>query len=71
MKYLFNNTICGIVLLVVFIGLGTGILVWLSPVSEEQLTPAQKHLVDIADLMVKGALGGAAGFIIARALPNR
>lgn len=35
MKDLFNSTICGIVLLAVFIGVGTGILVWLSPVAEE------------------------------------
>ena len=65
------TTICGLGVLVSLIGLGIGVLIWLSPVTEEQLTPAQKHLVNLSDLMVKAALGGAAGFITGRALPSR
>ena len=65
------NTVCGMVILAGLIALGMGVLVWLSPVTEEQLTPAQNHLVNLSDLMVKAALGGAAGFITGRALPNR
>ena len=65
------NTVCGILVLIGLISVGMGMLVWLSPVTEEQLTPAQKHLVNLSDLMVKAALGGAAGFITGRALPSR
>ena len=70
MRDLFH-TLCGLVILAGLIALGMGVLIWLSPVTEDQLTPAQKHLVNLSDLMVKAALGGAAGFITGRALPSR
>ena len=42
--------------------LGIGILVWLSPISEDNLTPAQRSLLDIGDWMVKATVGAILGF---------
>ena len=41
---------------------GIGILVWLTPVNVESMTPAQDNLLTIADWMVKAALGAILGF---------
>lgn len=41
---------------------GGGVLVWLSPVPAEQLTPAQTNLIYLGDTMVKGAIGAIFGF---------
>ena len=39
-----------------------GVLVWLSPVSAEDLTPAQDTLIETADWMIKACAGGIVGF---------
>ena len=41
---------------------GVGLLVWLAPVPEAQLTPAQDSLIAISDWMVKAAIGAILGF---------
>ena len=61
----------GVTILVGLIVVGIGVLVWLSPVAKEDLTPAQENLVNLSDSMVKIALGGVAGFVGGRSLPNR
>ena len=42
--------------------MGVGILVWLSPIGEDSLTPAQRTLLDIGDWMVKASAGAILGF---------
>jgi hypothetical protein len=39
-----------------------GVLVWLSPVTSEVLTPAQDTLIDTADWMIKSCAGAIVGF---------
>ena len=46
--------------------LGGGVLVWLSPIPAEQMTPAQNDLRELADTVVKGGLGALAGFFGSR-----
>lgn len=51
--------------------LGIGVLVWLSPVPAEQMTPAQNDLLELADTAAKvsfGAIIVAGGFIGSRML---
>ena len=50
--------------------LGGGVLVWLSPVPADLLTPAQKNLLEIADWMVKASIGAILGLIGGRRLGN-
>ena len=45
---------------------GGGALVWLAPVSAEEMTPAQNDLRDLADTVVKVGLGFLAGLFGAR-----
>ena len=61
----------GITVLTGLIVVGIGMLVWLSPVAKEELTPAQENLINLSDSMVKIALGGVAGFVGGRSLPSR
>ena len=65
------STSRGIVILVCLVGLGMGVLVWLSPVPEGQITPAQQHLITLSDMMVKGAIGAIFGFVGGRSLSSR
>lgn len=37
-------------------------MVWLSPIGEDSLTPAQRTLLDIGDWMVKASAGAILGF---------
>lgn len=39
-----------------------GVLVWLAPVSEKDLTPAQDTLITTADWMIKACAGAIVGF---------
>lgn len=55
-------TLAALVVLFGMILLGGGVLVWLSPVPAEQLTPAQTNLIYLGDTMVKGAIGAIFGF---------
>ena len=48
----------GVTILIGLIVVGIGVLVWLSPVAKEELTPAQENLVNLSDSMVKIALAG-------------
>ena len=48
------------------IGAGGSVLIWLAPVSAEQMTPAQNDLRELADTVVKAGLGVLAGFFGAR-----
>ncbi len=54
LKYLV--TMAGIALV------GIGLLVWLAPVSADNLTPTQNRLLDIGDGMVKISIGAILGF---------
>ena len=56
------NTVVVLVVLVGLIGAGGGVLSWLAPVPASELTPAQLIMIDLADTMVKGALGAILGF---------
>lgn len=52
-----------------FLLAGFGILIWLSPVPAEQLTPVQKQLIELADTAAKvsfGAILGLIGYTLAR-----
>ena len=62
------STNLSIALLFGLIIMGGGVLVWLAPVSAEQITPAQSNLVEIADWMVKASIGAILGLIGARGL---
>lgn len=42
--------------------LGVGILVWLVPVTEAEMTPAQRNLLNIGDWLVKASVGAMLGF---------
>jgi hypothetical protein len=48
-----------------------GILVWVASVSDEQLTPAQGTLVQVADWTVKTAVGAIVGFAGGAGLARR
>lgn len=50
--------------------LGDGVLVWLSPVSADSITPAQDNLIEIADWMVKASIGAIVGLIGGQRLAN-
>lgn len=52
-------------------GLGLGVLIWLSPIPESELTAGQLHLMDVADGMTKIAFGGILGFMGAIFASNR
>ena len=64
------NTILVLAALIGLIGAGGGILAWLAPVPASELTPAQLNMIDLADTMVKGALGAILGFAGARLAPR-
>ena len=59
-----NSLILGVLLTMIL--LGGGVLVRPSPVTADQLTPAQTNLMYLADTMVKGAIGAILGFAGAR-----
>ena len=42
--------------------LGVGILEWLVPVTEAEMTPAQESLLNIGDWIVKASVGAMLGF---------
>ena len=44
------------------VALGVGILVWLVPVTEAEMTPAQESLLNIGDWLVKASVGAMLGF---------
>lgn len=46
--------------------MGGGALVWLAPVTAEEMTPSQSRLIELADTVVKVGLGVLAGFFGAR-----
>ena len=46
--------------------IGLGILIWMSPVQAGDITPAQDKLMNIADWMVKAAIGAILGYSGAR-----
>ena len=52
--------ITGTLLSLIFIS--GGVLVWLAPVSEVELTPAQDTLIITADWMIKACAGAIVGF---------
>ncbi len=57
-----------VAILVGMIVLGGGVMVWLAPVSADEITPAQSNLLEIADWMVKASIGAILGLIGARSL---
>lgn len=46
-----------------FLLAGFGILIWLSPMPAEQLTPVQKQLIELADTAAKVSFGAILGLI--------
>ena len=50
--------------------MGGGVLVWLSSVAEDHLTPAQNTLIITADWMIKACAGGILGFAAGLRLAN-
>ena len=42
---------------------GVGLLVWLAPVQETELTPAQASLTTISDWLIKISAGAFVGFV--------
>ena len=46
--------------------IGLGILIWMSPVQADDITPAQDKLMNIADWMVKASIGAILGYSGAR-----
>lgn len=51
-----------ILLLMGVVLLGVGIQVWLVPVTEAEMTPAQESLLNIGDWVVKVSVGAMLGF---------
>jgi len=51
--------------------LGVSLLIWLAPVSAEEMTPAQDRLINIADWMTKASVGALLGFAGGRLAGNR
>ena len=64
------NTNISISLLIGLVIVGGGVLVWLSPVSADSITPAQDNLIEIADWMVKASIGAILGLIGGQRLAN-
>ena len=57
------STKSSITILFSIVVLGGGVLVWLAPVPDGQLTKAQDNLIEIADWMVKASIGAILGLI--------
>lgn len=53
-------------MLVAVAGMGMSTLIWLAPVPAGDITPAQDRLMNIADWMVKAAIGAILGYSGAR-----
>ena len=53
------------VMLVLFIvmGMGLSVLIWLAPIPDSELTDGQRHLLGLADGMIKVTLGAILGFM--------
>ena len=64
------NSNLSIVVLLSLVIVGGGVLVWLSPVSSDRITPAQGNLIEIADWMVKASIGAIVGLIGGQRLAN-
>ena len=65
------NAKLSVAVLLSLIVLGGGVLVWLSPVSADRITPAQNNLLDTADWMVKASIGAILGLIGGQRLARR
>lgn len=59
-----------LVILFALIIISGGVLVWLAPVAEGSLTPAQDTLVSTADWMIKASAGAIVGFAGGMRLAN-
>ena len=59
------------VILLGFVVVGVSLLIWLAPVSAEEMTPAQDSLISIADWMTKASVGALLGFAGGRLAGNR
>ena len=59
------------VILLGFVVVGVSLLIWLAPVSAEEMTPAQDSLINIADWMTKASVGALLGFAGGRLAGNR
>ena len=66
-----SSTFSIVVLLLGFVVVGLSFLVWLAPVSAEEMTPAQDSLLNIADGMTKVSLGSLLGFAGGRLAVSR
>lgn len=67
-----STIVFGSVLVILFalIIISGGILVWLSPVAADSLTPAQDTLIETADSMIKACAGAIVGFAGGMRLAN-
>ena len=61
------------VLIVLFglVVLGGGVLVWMAPVTAEDMTPAREILLNVADWMIKASVGALLGFAGSRLAVRR
>ena len=61
------------VLIVLFglVVLGGGVLVWMAPVTAEDMTPAREILLNVADWMIKASVGAILGFAGSRLAVRR
>lgn len=50
---------------------GIGLLIWIAPVPEDQLTPALESLIVISDGLVKASAGAFVGFASGVGLASR
>ena len=66
-----SSTFSIVVLLLGFVVVGLSLLVWLAPVSAEEMTPAQDTLHNLADGMTKISLGTLLGFAGGRLAVNK
>ena len=61
-----SNTFPILLILFALMGLGLGILIWLAPITDAEVTAGQQNLRNIADGMVKASVGAILGFAGAR-----
>ena len=65
-----SNTFPILLILFALMGLGLGILIWLAPIADAEVTAGQQNLRNIADGMVKASVGAILGFTGARLSSN-
>ena len=61
-----------VIMLLSLMAIGLSVLIWLSSIPADAITPGQQNLMEIGDWMVKASLGAIFGFAGARlSISNR